>query len=146
MIVLIPFPGLWFTSVVYSVETIPSWCFQQGTFMSEKTLFQRIADRDIPADILYEDDTCVAFRDIAPKAPVHVLIVPRDPIPSLDHLTEAHELLVGHLFTVARQVAASEGLIRGYRTVFNCGEEGGQEVPHLHLHLLGGRQMSWPPG
>ncbi|PIQ62361.1 MAG: histidine triad nucleotide-binding protein [Bacteroidetes bacterium CG12_big_fil_rev_8_21_14_0_65_60_17] len=114
--------------------------------MTDKTLFQRIADRDIPADILYEDDDCVAFRDIAPKAPVHVLIVPRDPIPSLDHLTEAHESLVGHLFTVARQVAASEGLSRGYRAVFNCGEEGGQEVPHLHLHLLGGRQMGWPPG
>lgn len=114
--------------------------------MSEKTLFQRIADHDIPAEILYEDDECVAFRDIAPKAPVHVLIVPREPIPSLDDLTESHEQLVGHLFTVARQVAASEGLARGYRAVFNCGEEGGQEVPHLHLHVLGGRQMGWPPG
>ena len=114
--------------------------------MSEKTLFQKIADREIPADIIFEDDLCIAFRDINPKAPTHILIVPRKPIPSLDQLEKEDEVLVGHLFIVARQLAADEGLENGYRTVFNCGKEGGHDVYHLHLHLLGGRQMSWPPG
>lgn len=114
--------------------------------MEEKTLFQKIADREIPADIVFEDDLCFAFRDINPKAPTHILVVPRKPIPSLDHLEKEDEQLVGHLFIVAGKLAAEEGLSRGYRTVFNCGEEGGQEVFHLHLHLLGGRQMGWPPG
>lgn len=114
--------------------------------MAGKTLFERIADKEIPSDMVYEDNVCIAFRDINPKAPTHVLIVPRKPIPSLDDLTPEDAHLVGHLFVVARQVARAEGLTRGYRTVFNCGPEGGQEVPHLHLHLLGGRQMTWPPG
>jgi histidine triad (HIT) family protein len=114
--------------------------------MAEKTLFQKIADGEIPADLVYEDDRCFAFRDINPKAPTHILIVPRKPIPTLNDLTEADEPLVGHLFTVAREVAAREGLDEGYRTVFNCGDHGQQSVYHLHLHLLGGRQMSWPPG
>ena len=114
--------------------------------MSEKTLFQRIADREIPADIVFEDDLCIAFRDIAPKAPTHILIVPRKPIPTLDDLEEEDEQLIGHLFLVAKQVAQTEGLSNGYRTIFNCGREGGQEVHHLHLHVMGGRQMLWPPG
>jgi histidine triad (HIT) family protein len=114
--------------------------------MAEKTLFQKIADGEIPADLVYEDDRCFAFRDINPKAPTHILIVPRKLIPTLNDLTEADEPLVGHLFTVAREVAAREGLDAGYRTVFNCGDHGQQSVYHLHLHLLGGRQMSWPPG
>ena len=114
--------------------------------MTEKTLFQRIADREIPADIIFEDDLCIAFRDINPKAPTHILIVPRKPIPSLDQLEKEDEMLVGRLFLVAKKLATDEGLDKGYRTVFNCGAEGGQDVYHLHLHLLGGRQMLWPPG
>lgn len=114
--------------------------------MAEKTLFQKIADREIPADIVYEDDRCLAFRDINPQAPTHLLVVPRKPIPTLDDLTEEDAPLVGHLFLVAQKVAAQEGLHDGYRTVFNCKTRGGQEVYHLHLHLLGGRQMTWPPG
>ncbi len=111
-----------------------------------KTLFQKIADREIPAQIVYEDDQCLALRDLHPQAPVHVLIVPRTPIPSLDALTEAEAPLIGHLFVVARQIAAQEGLANGYRTVFNCGADAGQSVDHLHLHLLGGRPLAWPPG
>lgn len=114
--------------------------------MADKTLFQKIADGEIPSDMVYQDDRCIAFRDIQPQAPVHILIVPRKPIPSLDDLTEEDKDLVGHLFLCAKQIAASEGLHRGYRTVFNCGEEGQQTVPHLHLHLLGGRVLRWPPG
>jgi histidine triad (HIT) family protein len=114
--------------------------------MAEKTLFQKIADREIPAHLVYEDDRCVAFRDIQPQAPVHVLIVPRTPIPSLDALTEDDAPLIGHLFVIARKIAAREGLTGGYRTVFNCGADGGQSVDHLHLHLLGGRKLTWPPG
>lgn len=114
--------------------------------MAEKTLFQRIMDREIPADFVHEDDSCVAFRDIDPKAPTHILIVPRKPLASLNDITREDKSLIGHLFVVAREVAAAEGLVGGYRTVFNCGEDGGQAVPHVHLHLLGGRKMSWPPG
>jgi histidine triad (HIT) family protein len=114
--------------------------------MADKTLFERIADKEIPSDMVHEDDLCIAFRDIKPQAPTHILIVPRKPIPSLDDLTPDDEALVGHLFIVAKDIASKEGLSRGYRTVFNCGSDGGQEVPHLHLHLLGGRALSWPPG
>lgn len=114
--------------------------------MAEKTLFQKIADREIPADMVYEDESCIAFRDIDPKAPTHILIVPRKPIPSLNDLTPGDEQLVGHLFTVAVELAEKEGLSGGYRTVFNCGPDAGQSVDHIHLHLLGGRTLSWPPG
>lgn len=114
--------------------------------MSEKTLFQKIMDREEPGDILYEDDLCVALRDINPQAPTHVLVVPRKPIPSLDDLTDEDETLMGHLFLVAQRVAAGEGLTDGYRTVFNNGPYAQQTVAHVHLHLLGGRRMSWPPG
>ena len=114
--------------------------------MIEKTLFEKIANREIPADLVFEDDLCIAFRDINPQAPTHVLIVPRKPIPTLDDLTEEDERLVGHLFLVASKIAKQEGLNKGYRTVFNCGEEAGQTVFHIHLHLLGGRSLAWPPG
>ena len=114
--------------------------------MSEKTIFQKIMDREMDADILHEDDRCVAFRDINPQAPTHILIVPRKPIPSLDDLDPEDKALVGHLFVVARELAQEEGLRDGYRTVINCGDDGGQSVWHLHLHLLGGRRMDWPPG
>jgi histidine triad (HIT) family protein len=111
-----------------------------------KTIFQKIIDGEIPADIVHEDDQCVAFRDANPQAPTHILVVPRKPIPSLDDITDDDAPLVGHLFTVARDLADEEGLDNGYRTVFNCGPDGGQSVDHLHLHLLGGRQLDWPPG
>jgi histidine triad (HIT) family protein len=114
--------------------------------MPEKTLFQKIADREIPSDMVYEDDDCIAFRDIQPQAPVHILVVPRKPIASLEDLTEEDTRLVGHLVVCATRIAAREGLSEGYRTVFNCGRHGQQTVPHLHLHLMGGRQLRWPPG
>jgi len=110
-----------------------------------KTLFQQIADGEIPADILYEDDRALAFRDINPQAPTHILVVPRKPIPRADEIEAADEALVGHLFVVAKQVAADEGL-SDYRLVMNNGEGAGQSVFHIHLHLLGGRSMQWPPG
>jgi len=109
------------------------------------TLFERIASGEIPADVVYEDDDAIAFRDLAPVAPVHVLVVPRRPIPRADAVEPADEALVGHLFTVARRVAESEGLA-DYRLVVNNGEGAGQSVFHLHVHLLGGRAMTWPPG
>lgn len=114
--------------------------------MANETLFQKIANGDIPADIVYEDDHCFAFRDINAQAPTHLLICPRKPIPTLDDLTEEDEPLIGHLVFVAQKLAAEHGLTDGYRTVFNCGEDGGQSVYHLHLHLLGGRPFHWPPG
>jgi histidine triad (HIT) family protein len=111
-----------------------------------KTIFQKIADREIPADIVYEDDRCVAFRDVKPQAPVHVLVIPRKPIPSIDAIADADVALIGHLWTVVRDVAKKLQLTGGYRVVVNCGPDGGQTVDHLHLHLLGGRGLSWPPG
>ena len=114
--------------------------------MTEKTLFQKIMDGELDGEILYEDDRCAVLRDINPQAPTHVLIVPRKAIPSHDDLTEGDEALIGHLFLVAKKVAADEGLTNGYRTVFNNGRDANQEVDHIHLHLLGGRALGWPPG
>lgn len=114
--------------------------------MAEKTVFQRIIDREIPAKIVYEDDRCLAFHDVNPQAPTHVLIIPRRPIMSLAHLDAPDAELVGHLFVVAAQLARELGLTGGYRTVVNCGADGGQTVDHLHVHLLGGRRLGWPPG
>jgi histidine triad (HIT) family protein len=114
--------------------------------MADKTLFQRIADREIPAEIVYEDDECLAFRDIAPQAPTHVLVVPRRPIPSLDALADDDYQLVGHIHKVIRELAMKFGLTDGYRVVVNCGRDGGQSVDHLHFHLMGGRSLKWPPG
>jgi len=114
--------------------------------MTEKTIFKRIIDGEIPADIVYEDEQCLAFRDISPQAPVHILVIPRKEIPSIDHLSDEDEQLVGHIYLVIKQIAAGEGLEDGYRVIVNCGEEGGQTVDHLHFHLLGGRGLSWPPG
>lgn len=113
--------------------------------MPEKTLFQKIIDGDIPGDIVYEDKTAVAFRDINPVAPTHILVVPRKPIPRADAIEPDDEPAVGHLLTVARAVAHKEGL-EDYRLVMNCGETAGQEVFHLHMHVLGGRPFAWPPG
>jgi histidine triad (HIT) family protein len=113
---------------------------------AERTIFQRIADREIPADIVYEDDLCLAFRDINPQAPVHVLVVPKRPIPGMSTVQAGDEPILGHLMVVVARLAEQLGLSRGYRTVINCGEDGGQTVDHLHLHLLAGRRLAWPPG
>jgi histidine triad (HIT) family protein len=114
--------------------------------MSGQTIFQRIIDREIPADIVYEDALCLAFRDISPKAPTHVLLIPKKEIPSTNDLTEADQSLVGHLLLVVPKLAHQLGLTGGYRVVINCGPDAGQAVPHLHLHVLGGRPLGWPPG
>lgn len=114
--------------------------------MADKTLFQRIESGEIPADIVYQDDFCFAFRDINPQAPTHILVVPRKPIQTLDALEPEDAELVGRMFLAAKSIAATEGLDGGYRTVFNCGEDAGQTVFHIHLHLLGGRSLGWPPG
>jgi histidine triad (HIT) family protein len=114
--------------------------------MSDITIFQQIIDGEVDADIVYEDDRCVAFRDANPQAPTHILIVPRKPIPTIDDIAPEDEALVGHLFTVASDIAEDEGLDDGYRTIINCGDAGGQTVYHLHVHLLGGRALNWPPG
>jgi histidine triad (HIT) family protein len=109
-------------------------------------LFCRIAAGEIPVQKLYEDDDAVVFADIHPQAPVHVLLIPRKHIASLAHLGPGDERLLGHLHAVAKKVAEEKGLAKGFRTVMNTGEDGGQTVDHLHLHLLGGRPMHWPPG
>lgn len=114
--------------------------------MAAKTIFQRIIDREIPADVVYEDDRCLAFRDVAPQAPVHVLVIPKTPLGSLADVTDEHAALAGHLLSVTRKVAEQLGLTNGYRVVANCGPDGGQSVDHLHFHLLGGRALGWPPG
>mgnify|MGYP001250732409 CR=1 FL=1 len=113
---------------------------------NSKNIFERIIDREIPADIVYEDDESLAFRDINPQAPTHLLVIPKQPISSLEQVESEHRSLLGHLLYVARVVAEQQGLASGYRVVINCGDDGGQEVPHLHLHVLGARQMKWPPG
>ena len=114
--------------------------------MAEKTLFQKIMNGELDAEILYEDDRCAVLRDIDPQAPTHVLIVPRKVIPSLDDLTEEDEALMGHLFLVATKIAADAGLTNGYRIVLNNGRGAHQEVDNIHLHLLCGRELGWPPG
>jgi len=115
--------------------------------MPDDCLFCRIAAGEVPAEKLHEDDLAVAFADIQPKAPVHVLIIPRKHIPTADDIGPEDSGLIGHLFQVARSVAREKGLARsGYRLVMNCRADAGQMVFHIHLHLLGGRKFSWPPG
>jgi histidine triad (HIT) family protein len=113
--------------------------------MSE-TLFSKIIHREIPADIVYEDDLAIAFKDINPQAPVHILVIPKKPIPQLSAAESEDHALMGHLLLTAKRVAQQAGLENGYRLVINNGSDGGQTVDHLHLHILGGRQMKWPPG
>ena len=110
------------------------------------TLFEKIIARQIPADIVFEDDHCLAFRDIAPQAPVHILIVPKNPLERVGAASQADRALLGHLLFSAAEIARLEKLADGYRIVINNGSNGGETVPHLHVHLLGGRQLSWPPG
>jgi histidine triad (HIT) family protein len=110
-------------------------------------LFLKIIKREIPAEIVYETDEILAFRDINPQAPVHILIIPKEPIATLNELEPGHAGLVGKLVLAATDIAREEGLSDdGYRVVINCNKGGGQMVFHIHLHLLGGRQMTWPPG
>ncbi len=114
--------------------------------MAGDTLFGKIIRREIPADIVYEDALCLAFRDIAPQAPVHILVIPKKPIPRLADAEGEDQSLLGHLLLTVKRIAEQEGLTDGYRTVLNTGESGGQTVFHLHIHLLGGRSLTWPPG
>ena len=112
-----------------------------------KTLFEKIIAREIPAAIVYEDDLVLAFRDIQPAAPVHVLIVPKKPVPRIAEAQADDQKLLGHLLLKAAEVAAKVGLKQGgYRLVINNGADGGETVPHLHCHILGGRHLAWPPG
>lgn len=111
------------------------------------TLFTRIINREIPADIVYEDDRAIAFNDIDPQAPIHMLIVPKKEIPTINDISEEDEALVGHLYRIAAQLAHEKGIAEdGYRVVMNCNEYGGQSVYHIHLHMMGGRRMGWPAG
>ena len=111
-----------------------------------ETVFSRSIRREIPARIEHEDDLCLAFHDVAPQAPVHLLVIPKRPIPSLADVDAADTAILGHLVVVASDLARRLGLERGYRLVVNCGADGGQTVHHLHVHLLGGRPLHWPPG
>jgi histidine triad (HIT) family protein len=109
-------------------------------------IFQKIIDREIKADIVYEDAECLAFRDVNPQAPTHILIIPRRVIRTHADISPADRELLGHLHLVAADLARKFGLAEGYRLVINCEHAAGQTVPHLHMHLLGGRDLSWPPG
>ena len=109
------------------------------------TIFGRILRGEIPCDQVYADEQCIAFRDVAPQAPVHILVIPRDHVVNLAEAHQEHEQLLGHLLLVAAQVARQEGL-EGFRTVINSGAEAGQTVFHLHVHVMGGRPLAWPPG
>ena len=111
-----------------------------------ETIFSKIIRREIPADIVYEDELAIAFRDVSPQAPIHILVIPKKPIPRLSESEQQDETLLGHLLKVVQQIAVQEKLEKGFRVVINNGEDGGQTVNHLHLHLLGGRSLSWPPG
>ncbi len=111
------------------------------------TIFSKIIRKEIPAKIVYEDEDVLAFEDIQPQAPVHILVIPKKEIPTLNDLTEADAELMGKLFLAAQKIAKAQGFAEnGYRTVFNCNEDGGQTVNHIHLHLLAGRSLTWPPG
>jgi len=111
-----------------------------------KTIFERIIAREIPADIVFEDDKCLAFRDIAPQAPVHVLVIPKKKIRNWAEMADDDAALFGHIAMVIRNLASELQLADGYRVVCNCGPDGGQTVDYLHFHLLGGRALHWPPG
>ena len=114
--------------------------------MTEKTIFKKIIDKEIPAEILYEDELCLAFKDINGQAPVHLLLIPKKEIRSLAEIEEEDQELLGHLLLVINKLARDFGLSDGFRTVVNTGKNGGQTVDHLHFHLLGQRPLDWPPG
>ncbi len=111
------------------------------------TIFSKIINKEIHADILFENVKILAFRDISPQAPVHFLVIPKKEIRTINDINEEDKSLIGELFMVAKEIAKKEGISeKGYRTIFNCNEHGGQTVYHIHLHVLGGRQLEWPPG
>lgn len=111
------------------------------------TIFTKIINKEIPANIVYEDDEVLAFRDISPQAPEHILVIPKKEIPTVNDIEEADALLVGKLFLTAKKIAKDLGFDqKGYRLVMNCNEDGGQTVNHIHMHILAGRQLGWPPG
>ena len=111
------------------------------------TIFSKIINKEIHADILFENDKILAFRDISPQAPVHFLVIPKKEVRTINDINEEDKSLIGELFIVAKEIAKKEGISeKGYRTIFNCNEHGGQTVYHIHLHILGGRQLEWPPG
>ena len=114
--------------------------------MSEDTIFGKIIRGELPATVVYEDDVCMAFRDLYPAAPMHILLIPRKPIPRLCDATAEDQALLGHLMLIASKIAEQEGLGDKYRLVVNNGDGAGQTVFHLHLHIIGGRPLSWPPG
>ena len=114
--------------------------------MSEKTIFKKIIDGEIPADVVYEDEHCLVFHDINPQAPTHLLLIPRKEIRNIAGLTEDDQQLAGHLLLVASKLAHQLGFADGFRLITNNGRDGGQEVDHLHFHLLAGRKLQWPPG
>jgi histidine triad (HIT) family protein len=111
-----------------------------------KTLFERIIDREVPAKIVHEDDQCIVIHDIDPKAPIHLLVIPKKSIPRVASASRDDEVLLGHLLRTASEQAAAHSLDDGFRIVINNGKNGGETVPHLHVHVLGGRAMEWPPG
>ncbi len=113
---------------------------------NQDTIFGKIIRREIPADIVYEDDLALAFRDVNPQAPVHILVIPKKPIPKLSDAQSDDTELLGHLLQTVKKVAENEKLTNGYRVVINTGNDGGQTVFHMHLHILGGRSLGWPPG
>ena len=113
----------------------------------QDTIFSKIIAGEIPADIVYEDDAVLAFRDINPQAPTHVLVIPRVPVATINDLEADHAELIGRMYLAAAAIARNEGIAEsGYRTVMNCNRDGGQTVFHIHLHVLGGRALTWPPG
>lgn len=109
-------------------------------------IFCKIADGEIPSEIVYSDDHCVAFRDVNPQAPTHILVIPRKHIKSVNEINEKNSKIIAHIFEVIGKIALEEGLDNGYRVVSNIGEDGQQSVPHLHFHIIGGRSLQWPPG
>ncbi|BFZ25039.1 hypothetical protein BsWGS_28081 [Bradybaena similaris] len=119
---------------------------QKAKFTGQETIFSKIINKKIPANILYEDNECLAFSDVTPQAPVHFLVIPKKVIPMLSMASESDQMLLGRLLLVAKTTAEKLGLSKGYRVVINNGPDGSQSVYHLHVHVLGGRQLGWPPG
>lgn len=140
-----PWPALW--AMLQSIVLLLVVYLWKGrpTMMTDN-IFKKIIDRQVPARIVHEDELCLAFHDIHPQAPVHVLIIPRKEIRTHADVRPEDQALLGHLHLVAAKLAGQLGLTAGYRLVINCQEQAGQTVPHLHLHLLGGRAFGWPPG